>query len=225
MDSPATTRIRIWDGPVRVFHWSIVLILPALWWTAEHDQMEWHKRLGYVALGLIVFRLLWGVFGSSTARFSSFVRGPAKVWRYARSLTTRELGEATIGHNPMGGLSVVALLLLLTGEVVLGLFCVDVDGLESGPLADRISFDGGRIAAHWHALLFNGLLGLIGLHLLAIAFYFVARRENLVGPMITGARRLRMPAASAAFASGWKLALAAVIAGSVALLASRGLHL
>jgi cytochrome b len=217
-------RVGVWDAPVRIVHWLIALAMPALWWTAERDQLEWHRRLGYLVLALVVFRLIWGFAGASTARFAGFVRGPRAVADYARRLIRGERVE-TVGHNPMGGWSVVALIGLLTAEVALGLFSVDVDGLESGPLSALVSFDAGRLAAHWHHWLFNALLALIGLHLTAIAFYGLVKRDNLVRPMLTGSR----PAADGAAqpmtaAPAWRALVAAAGAAALAVWIARGLR-
>ena len=193
MAIPASTpreRVRIWDLPVRLFHWVIVVLIALAWWTAENDQLRWHLLIGDAIAGLLVFRLCWGLFGSSTARFSHFLKGPNAVARYAAGLFRRPAQVGPPGHNPMGGWSVVALLALMAAIVGLGLFSVDVDATASGPLADHVSFDHGRVAAHWHHLLFDGLLAFIALHLLAIAFYTLAKRDNLVGPMITGRKSM-----------------------------------
>jgi cytochrome b len=176
-------RARVWDWPTRIAHWLFVLLIPLAWWTAEEDAFDWHRRIGYLLLALILFRLLWGFFGSSTARFANFLRGPIATWRYVRG--SDRLPER-VGHNPLGGWSVVALLAVMLLQVGLGLFAVDVDGLESGPLSDAIGFDAGRIAADLHELNFNLLLAFIGLHIVAILFYLFVRRRNLVGPMVTG---------------------------------------
>ena len=144
----STVRIKVWDAPIRLFHWLIVILIALAWWTAENDQMLWHKRLGYSIAGLLLFRLYWGVVGASTARFSNFVKGPLEVVRYAGGLFKRPSDAGPPGHNPMGGWSVVALLGLMSAIVGFGLFSVDVDGEESGPFADRVSFDTGRLAAH-----------------------------------------------------------------------------
>jgi len=182
--------IKVWDAPTRWFHGLIVVVIGLAWWTESHDEMDWHIRIGCALLGMVVFRLLWGVFGGETARFSSFVRGPRTVLAYAVKLARGGTSADEVGHNPMGGWSVVALLGVMAAEVGFGLFCVDVDGLESGPLADRVSFQAGRTAAHWHTVLFNALLALIALHLCAIAFYTLVRRNNLIGPMLTGRKRV-----------------------------------
>ena len=182
--------VQIWDAPTRWVHGLIIVLIGLAWWTESHDQMAWHVRLGCALLGVIVFRLGWGVFGGVTARFSSFVRGPRTVLRYGVKLVRGGAPGDGVGHNPMGGWSVLALLGVMAAEVVVGLFCVDVDGVESGPLASRVSFEAGRAAAHWHTVLFNALLALIALHLCAIAFYVVVRRDNLIGPMLTGRKRV-----------------------------------
>jgi cytochrome b len=174
-------RIRVWDVPVRVCHWLIVLFVAASWWTAEAKRMDWHRYCGYALLALATFRVYWGFFGSSTARFASFLRGPRAILVYLRGAW-----RAAPGHNPIGALSVIALLLALVAQIVLGLFAVDVDGIESGPLSLYVSFEAGRRAAEWHEEVFNVLLGLIALHVLAIAWYALFRRENLLSPMFHG---------------------------------------
>jgi cytochrome b len=185
--------VRVWDAPTRWVHGLIILLIGLAWWTERHDQMDWHIRIGCALAGVVLFRGVWGVIGSATARFSSFVRGPSAVLVYAANLFRRGAADGVVGHNPMGGWSVVALLGVIAAEVGVGFFCVDVDGLESGPLSNLVSFQAGRAAAHWHTVLFNVLLGLIALHLCAIAFYAVVRRENLIWPMVTGRKRLPTP--------------------------------
>jgi cytochrome b len=198
----------IWDWPTRLVHWSFVVLVFLAWGTATYDHMDWHRYCGYGLLGLLIFRLYWGVVGSTPSRFTSFVRGPKTVLAYVRALPNRA-SPASPGHNPLGALSVLALLTLLVAEVVLGLFCVDVDGIESGPLSTWVSFDVGRLCAHWHHLTFNLLLGLIGLHLLAILFYAAYKRENLVGPMVHGKKPL--PAFQGLVAASWTRLLIGVL--------------
>jgi cytochrome b len=181
--------VKVWDAPTRWVHILIIVLIGLAWWTESHDEMDWHIRIGCALLGVVVFRLAWGVVGAVTARFASFVRGPRTVLAYATKLVRGGASEDVFGHNPMGGWSVLALLSVMAADIGFGLFCVDVDGLESGPLADRVSFQAGRAAAHWHTVLFKALLALIALHLCAIAFYAIVRRENLIGPMLTGRKR------------------------------------
>jgi cytochrome b len=174
--------VKVWDLPVRLFHWLIVLTVGFSWYSAEIGNMVWHYWSGVAALVLVLFRLIWGVIGSSTARFSSFVRAPAAVLTYLRRPRGKPLAG---GHNPIGGYSVIAMLIILAAQVATGLFAVDVDGMESGPLSYLVAFDQGRIAANVHHLTFTLLQAMVFLHVLAIAFYAACGRR-LVKPMITG---------------------------------------
>jgi cytochrome b len=180
----APARVRVWDLPVRIVHWLMVVAVVTSWWTAETGRMDWHQRSGYMLLGLVIFRLYWGFFGSSTARFSQFVRGPRSILSYVRGRWV-----ATPGHNPLGALSVVALLVLLLAQVVLGLFAVDVDGIESGPLSMYVSFEAGRAAAGWHEDLFDVLTWLIFLHLAAVLYAEFIKKQKLVPAMFHGKGR------------------------------------
>jgi len=174
------SRVRVWDLPTRTFHWSIALLIPALWWTAREEDIETHMMLGQVMLGLVLFRLLWGLMGSSTARFAGFVKGPGAVLAYLRGM------PAGVGHSPLGALSVMAMLLALAVQVGLGLFATDSDGINMGPLAHLVSPETSDTLTDRHETMFNLLLALIGLHLAAILFYLLAGRRNLVTPMVTG---------------------------------------
>jgi len=203
--------VKLWDLPVRLVHWSIVLLMPALWWTWKSSQLVLHEQLGLLALGLLVFRIYWGLFGASTARFAGFVKGPRAVGVYLGTLFSKS-GEPIVGHNPMGGWSVMVLLGLLSATVGAGLFTEDTDGLSPGPLNYRIHGALSEGMEHWHHLLFNGLLAFIALHLLAIGFYAIVKRENLIGPMLTGRRTLSSSIAEPAFAPLWRLALGVAFA-------------
>ena len=111
-NEPSTGRVAVWDWPVRIVHWLLVPLIAFSWWSAKAGDLVWHMRSGLVILGLLVFRLLWGFVGSSTARFSEFVRGPATIRAFVAG--TYEPG---VGHNPLGALSVVALLLVLAVQL------------------------------------------------------------------------------------------------------------
>lgn len=213
----------LWDGPTRLFHWTLVVLILTAWFSAEKN-MELHRLAGYAVLGLVVFRLWWGVAGGSTARFASFVKGPKATLAYVSSLGSRKPGE-TAGHNPLGAWSVVAMIALIAVQAGLGLFATDIDGLESGPLSDRVDFDTGRMFSEWHELTFRLLQGLIGLHLLAIAFYAVWKRENLVGAMITGGRRFGAAVTPLKKAPLWSLAVGIVLAVAVAYAISKGFRI
>ncbi len=183
----ARVRGRLWDLPTRIIHWALVLLIAFAWWSAHASKMEWHRWAGYGVLGLILFRLVWGFWGSASARFSNFVRGPLATLAYVRTLPDRAHAE-TPGHNPLGAWSVLALLTAILVQVVTGLFAVDVDGEESGPLSYRVSFETGRAFAKWHTWSFTAIEGLVVIHLAAILFYLLYKRTNLVQPMITGWR-------------------------------------
>ena len=187
----ARRSIVIWDLPVRIFHWLLAGLVILQWWTGENGHMGVHRTSGLVIVGLLVFRIYWGVVGPATARFTHFVKGPRAVLAYIRAL--RRPYAPSAGHNPVGALSVVAMLLALTAQVGTGLFAVDVDGIESGPLSHLVSFELGRQFAEIHETSFYALVALIVVHLAAIAFYFFALRTNLISAMFTG-RRQHSPA-------------------------------
>jgi cytochrome b len=172
----------VWDLPVRLFHWTLVALIGFSWWTAENDELDLHIWSGLAVLTLLIFRLLWGIFGSSTARFANFVRGPRAVLDYIRDTKA----WTAVGHNPLGAASAVAMLLVLVAQVGLGLINSDEDGLAEGPLAHLVSFDTNELAHEWHDELFDVLLVLIALHVAAILFYRVALGKKLTSPMITG---------------------------------------
>lgn len=209
---------RIWDLPTRLTHWLLVGLFGFSWWSGENGELEWHRWSGYALLALLLFRLAWGFVGSDTSRFASFVRGPRAVGAYARRLFARTPSNAP-GHNPMGGWSVLAMLAALSVQVVSGLFAVDTDGLESGPLSRFVSFSTGRTFAEVHALAFDALLVLVGLHIAAIVFYLVWHRDNLIGAMLLGRRRMPAPAAPLRFVGlGRAVLVLALAAGAVFLL-------
>jgi len=180
-------RILVWDGAIRLVHWLMVILVPLLWWTAEEGYMDWHRSLGLTMFGIVLFRLIWGLIGTWTARFAPMARRIGSLKSYVGKLRNREHG-ASFGHSPLAALSVFALLLALSTQVTTGLFSVDVDGLESGPLAVLVSFETGRQFADVHEFNFNLLAALIGLHIAAIAIYQFVLKEKLVRPMITGRR-------------------------------------
>ena len=180
--TPATVKVAVWDLPTRLFHWALVALLGFSWWSAENDELELHMYSGYAILTLLLFRILWGLFGSSTARFRNFLRGPAAVLAYLRDTK----GWRAVGHTPIGALSVVALLGLIALQVGTGLFNSDDDGLNEGPLAPLVSYDIADTAHDVHEAVFNILLLFVGLHVAAILFYRLFLGKKLVGPMISG---------------------------------------
>ena len=220
-DAPAHVRVRVWDGPVRIVHWLLVALLGFSWWASE-DHLNWHRWSGYAIIGLVVFRIYWGFLGGGAARFAGFVRGPKATLGYLGSLGSRSRAE-TPGHNPLGALSVVAILATLLVQVGTGLFAVDIDAFEAGPMSDRVSFELGRQIAEIHELSFRVLQALAALHVAAILFYLVWKRTDLVGPMITGRRALPTDPGLTR-APLWRLALGIVLAAAVAWALSKGLR-
>jgi cytochrome b len=174
----------VWDLPLRLFHWLFAISIFASWYTAEVDEMEIHFWLGYFMIGLILFRVIWGFIGPRHARFASFLKRPPAVWLYAKSLGSGEHPQS-IGHNPLGGLMVIAMLLLVGAQASTGLFASD-DILWAGPYNPSVSGAMADKLSAFHQLNFNVILGAIVLHLLAIAFYALAKRHYLVPPMFHG---------------------------------------
>jgi cytochrome b len=178
-------KVPVWDIATRLFHWTLVLSIPVMWLLAENNFMDLHKTLGILIAGLVVFRLTWGIWGSTTARFSHFIKGPRAIFGYLGKLGQPDY-KPSFGHNPLGALAVFAMIAALVVQIGAGLFAVDTDGMNSGPLSRFVSFEAGRQASDIHELSFNVLVGLIVLHILAILFYRFIKRANLITPMITG---------------------------------------
>lgn len=176
--------IRVWDLPTRVFHWALVVIIAGAFIThyLGDGAMDWHFRFGYAALALVLFRVLWGLMGPRYARFASFLRSPATIVAYLRGRS----GGHHSGHNPLGGLSVLAMLAVILLQAGSGLFAND-DIATEGPLAHFIAKDLSDQLSWLHAQVTSKLIyGLVGLHLLAIALHRVLKKRDLVTPMITG---------------------------------------
>jgi len=193
----------VWDLPTRLTHWLFVGCVAFSWWSAEQRLMDWHRYSGYTMLGLLVFRVYWGIAGSSTARFTDFVGGPRAVLDYFK--LPREQRVRVVGHTPLGGWSVVVLLLAMLVQVTLGLFATDIDGLESGPLSHLVSFDGGRTFAEAHELSFDVLIVLIAVHVVAVVFYLLYDRNNLTGPMLNGRKHVAGESCEMRRAPLWRL--------------------
>lgn len=216
-----TPPVRVWDIPTRLFHWLLFALIGFSWGAAEYGKMDLHRLSGSVLLGLVAFRLIWGLIGSNTARFGSFLRSPAAVIAYLRS--DGSSGHKP-GHNPVGGYSVLAMLLLLMLQIGTGLFAVDIDGLESGPLSYLVSFDQGRAAAEFHELSFTVLQIIVVIHVLAVLFYLVVRKRNLVRPMIMGYdRQIDNPAGALVQAGMGRFLIAAAIGIGLAWWTAKGM--
>lgn len=188
MDTPADRRrnVVVWDFPVRLFHWALVLLLAIAWSTAQGglDWMRYHLYAGYGILALILFRLMWGFVGSFHARFVHFLASPRSACRYAADLV-RGRHEAYLGHNPLGGYMVVLLLALVFTQVTTGLFATD-DILIEGPLAHAVAARFSRLATVVHTANVNLLIAAAAVHVGAIAYYRWRFGERLVKAMLTG---------------------------------------
>ncbi|HEX7810307.1 MAG TPA: cytochrome b/b6 domain-containing protein, partial [Burkholderiales bacterium] len=187
-ESPAHREHRtlVWDLPLRLFHWALVLLVISQVVTAwiGGNALEYHALGGYAILSLLLFRIAWGFLGGTHARFGDFVRGPAAVLSYAKSLVSGAAADHR-GHNPLGGWSVLAMLASLLAQASTGLFAND-DVMMEGPLAKHVSGRFSEIATAVHDVNAVILLSLVALHVLAVVFYLFGKKRNLVAPMITG---------------------------------------
>ena len=191
----------VWDFPTRFIHWFFPVGIGLLWWTGETGRMEWHSYVGYTFVVLVVTRFVWGFVGSFHSRFSNFVRGPGTVVTYMRGSSARLPGGAdspltssvsdsagaTVGHNPLGAYSTLALLSVLLLQGVSGMFSID-DVAFDGPLAYYFGGDYIDLASQWHDTGWNVLQGLVALHLVAIAWYQLRKRQPLIQTMWFGSQ-------------------------------------
>ena len=213
-------RLKIWDAPVRLVHWLLVALIAFSWWSGEEggNAMTYHMWSGYAVLTLVIFRILWGFVGSSTARFSNFVRGPRAVLDYLGTIRRRGMsGHA--GHNALGGWSVVLLLSSIAVQAGTGLFAND-DIMTEGPLVHLISKEASDRLTSLHYFNFNVLLTLAGVHIAAVLYYLFYKSENLVAAMVTGMKHVAVPPPAGLRMAGAGRAVAAfaVAAGTVYLI-------
>ena len=180
----------VWDIPVRLFHWLLVLCLFGQWLTAEvlEDAMDIHFYIGYFALGLIIFRLIWGFVGTKYAKFNSFISGPKAMLTYIQSLKSKQ-HVFSIGHNSVGGLILPAVIILVGLQAISGLFTTD-DIVYSGPYYASAGTELQQWMQWLHHNIFDILLAIIGLHLVAIGWYLVFLKHNLIRPMLDGKKAI-----------------------------------
>ena len=199
-ESPTVIATPVWDWPVRAVHWAIVLLVIGLVTTGliGNEMLVWHMRMGQALLALVLFRVLWGFFGSPYARFGSFLHGPGPVVSYVRSVF-RPPHETHATHNPIGGWMVIALLVAMLFQAGSGLFTND-DILADGPLVRHISKDLSDSISSLHRRGWWVVVGLSVVHILAVASYLVLFRENLVYPMFHGRKSLPAGTVNAASA-------------------------
>jgi len=207
-------KIRVWDLPTRVFHWSIVVLFIVSWVSAEigGTAMQYHLWSGYAILSLVVFRVLWGVVGSETSRFAHFVRGPRTVMAYARAFFKAGYQSTAQGHNALGGWSVLAMLFALALQTTTGLFAND-DIATEGPLYHWVSKATSDLISEIHSSAFYVLLALVVIHIAAIVFYRAAHHENLLTPMLTGDKVVMSGTPALRQASVWLALVLALVAG------------
>lgn len=185
------TTVRVWDLPTRAFHWTLAICVIASIASAwiGGNAMTWHFRLGWLVLTLLAFRLVWGLVGGHWSRFTSFLYAPATVLRYLRG-ESRPGEHHEVGHNPLGAFSVFGVLLLLAVQAGTGLFADD-EIANTGPLQRFVSSATSLSLTKWHKGYGQWLIiAMTALHVAAIAYYFAAKRRNLVTPMLTGDKRL-----------------------------------
>jgi len=214
--TPPTAKLRVWDPPTRLFHWLLTALVAVNIYTGlvgGLDEMEIHFWSGYAILALVVFRVLWGLIGSRHSRFADFVAGPRPIITYVVNLA-RGRHIPTIGHNPLGALSVLLLLLALAVQAGTGLFASD-DIFTEGPLANTVSDDMVNRLTSIHHSGATVLYVLIGLHVATVFAYLLFLKVNLIRPMITGRKDARWfpGAADEPFVSRWRAAAAAAASG------------
>jgi cytochrome b len=214
-DPEKQEHVQVWDAPVRLFHWAVVILMLVSWLSADQGYMRVHLWSGLTLLALLVFRLVWGVIGSSTARFGDFLYPPRKVLAYLRSLAGANK-TLFAGHNPAGGLMVVGLIAVLLLQALTGLF--SNDGLRfHGPLALLVSEETSTGITGLHGMIFNIILALVWLHVVAVGFYLFVKGDNLIFPMLTGKKkRAHVP-------EGWTMKLVHPLIALLVLIAAAGL--
>jgi len=179
---------KIWDPVTRLWHWVLMLAVSVGWSFGKFmsfDTIQWHFYIGYLVLGLMVFRLLWGFAGPAPVRYRAILPTPASVLTYLRHMGRRS-PSGSAGHNPVGSLSVIAMLIVISAQAVSGLFIESDDFFEYGPMAGYVSEAVVNRLTWWHHFNADVILVLVVLHVSAILFYLVWKKENLIKPMITG---------------------------------------
>jgi cytochrome b len=189
-----TSTVRAWDWPTRAFHWSLVLAIISAWASSEFAEklgdptLKWHRYNGYFILVLVVFRLIWGVVGSSTSRWSAFVTWPWTAAAYGLDLV-RGRNRHFLGHNPLGTYMILGLLFLVSVQGILGLMTVEHNDTTWGPLYKLLSEDNQKRVLYWHLRGFNWfILPLVGTHILANSLYGLIKQDPLIRAMITGTK-------------------------------------
>ena len=219
----------VWDLPLRLFHWLLLLCIMGLYITAHADAdwlqwltgrfdvtwMQWHFRCGYGVIGLLLFRLIWGFVGPKHARFAHFLPSPRQLFEYVKTLAQRD-SKPSIGHNPVGALMVLVLLAMVGVQAGSGLFTSD-DIVWAGPFFPAVSVAFSSAAGSLHHNNFAWLQWLIVAHVAAIVFYAIWKRQRLVPPMVHGYKSADVVPAEQAISSS-RLALALVLVVAISAL-------
>ncbi len=231
-----TTRsVRVWDWPTRAFHWALVTCIVSAWASAEFaaklgdPTLKWHRWNGYAILVLVTFRLIWGVAGSSTARFSAFIRSPITAARYGLDLL-KGRPRHFLGHNPLGAWMILALLVAVAAQGILGLYTLEHNEITAGPLKRTISDATTEIVSKLHVRGYNVILALVCVHVLANSLYGLFKGEPLIQAMVTGRKPPKtyedqpemQPASGLAMRAALSLlAAVAIVFGTITLLGGR----
>lgn len=204
-------KLRIWDLPIRLFHWLLALAVVGLVITGYvgGNAMVWHFRLGHAVLALLLFRIVWGFVGGHWSRFGTFLYSPATTWAYLRG---RGKPEHSLGHNPLGAGSVIAMLVFLAAQVATGLMSDDEIAF-AGPLTKYVSGSKVSAATWYHKEVGQWIvIGLVVLHIVAIFWYLLKRRDNLVQPMLTGDKAVDVMAPASRDTAGTRIAALVLLA-------------
>jgi len=214
-EKPVKT-IKVWDAGIRLFHWALVILFCLSAYSAFQDKFgiyaDMHLNAGVATLMLVIWRIVWGLVGSDTARFSQFVKSPIAGFAHMKQMLSG-LPYKTIGHNPLGGLSVVLMLVLLLAQAVMGLFASD-GMIFSGPLFKEVTGSMSSELTEWHALLGRILIGVAAFHVLVVLAYGVLKRINLVWPMISGKVNAELSASAPTIKPGWLALLLFIAVGA-----------
>ena len=186
--SGSDRKVLVWDGPTRLFHWVVVTLVVAAYVTWRVNWMDWHAKAGYALLTLVIFRILWGFFGSETTRFSRFLASPRAAARHLANALHPE-PDRQAGHNPAGGWMVLLLLFLLFAETLTGVYVAN-DVADEGPFTELTPAPIANAITALHWIFWDALLAAVALHLLAIILYAVVKGHNLLLPMVTGWKTL-----------------------------------
>ena len=193
MPAPAFKREKVWHPVTRIWHWVFAGSVITGWCLGEFmsfDTVEWHFYTGYLILSLLLFRVVWGLFGPEQAALSKLLPSLSSLIGYLKTLTRRE-PSGLRGHNPLGALSVLVMILIIGAQATTGLFMEADDFFEAAPLAQYVSSAAMKSISWWHHFLSSVILVLVCLHVAAVLFYLLWKKENLISAMITGWKQVR----------------------------------